>query len=205
MAMIPKRRLNKGKVRADGTHIASFLMSRLVMPRTAHRARKSDPFDMFCFASLYQQGATALFIAEAYPQLNWQNRTLSGLFVPRSILLSLSFELYLKCLKRLRGKAPLMEHRTNLLYEDLSIRDRQRINRQFALHRTSVMHNEPQMRFQNVIDRTSRYFFDMRYGYEQQTTTLIVGLDDAAEAVRKVILISRPGWHQMYLDRENFV
>jgi hypothetical protein len=180
------------------------------MPR---RATKADAFEMFCFASLYHQGASLLYHAELTPPLNFNNRTLSGMFVPRSVLLSFSFELYLKCLKRVRGKSPLTGHDTRTLFSDLSPRDRRLIKLKFVEIRESLLKNTTPLLLDNVIERTRNYFPQMRYGYEQPSPRLpsgpdiigIGGLDDAAEAVRQVVLLRHADWHQRYLDRENFL
>ena len=180
---------------------------------------KPDAFDMFCFATVYYEGAITLFEAARnhhfgqHQHKTVPNRTLWGLFVPSSVLLSLSFEVYLKCLKRVRGKSPVPGHDTRKLYRVLSVKDQRLIRLRFIEHRRHVKLGEPILALESVFERTRNYFPEMRYGYERQSPRLpsgtdangITGLDDAVEAVRWVILQSRTDWHQRYLDREDFL
>ena len=167
---------------------------------------------MFCFATLYYEGAVAIHKTAYDHEFNqtapkvYHNKTLWGLFIPSSVLLAFSLEIFLKCLMQVRGNNPIRGHKTKELFSELSLRDRRHIGHMFRSERAT---RGDTVSLKSVFARASNYFDEMRYGYEKPVPRLpaggIKGLDLAAEAVRLVILDKHPDWQQRYLDRESFL
>lgn len=180
-----------------------------------------DAFEMFCFASLYQQGASDIqrsmiennFVADESTAIVTRNNHVAGLVIPSSILLCLSFEVYLKCLCAARGQMTLVEHNTRKLFMALEKDDQSVIERRFAENAGSGLAFK-KMELESVLRRTSSYFTKMRYGYEMPVPRMpkpkeddvrgIYGLLSAVKAVRSVILDAHPDWQQRFLDRKSF-
>jgi hypothetical protein len=181
--------------------------------------KKPDGFEMFCFASLYQEGASAVqdfslsnqVVTNKSTGMLEQNSHMRSLIIPSSILLVLSFEVYLKCLKRVRGRKLVYGHDTRKLFSALSQSDQRLLARRFKEFGKEGVGFRG-MSLNSILDRTASYFIDMRYGYEKPIprmptdgeVTGIFGLSRAVHAVRSVILDKHPDWHQRYMEMESF-
>ena len=180
-----------------------------------------DAFEMFCFASLYQQGSSDIqmsmfgkhLVADESTAIVTRNDHATGLVIPSSILLCLSFEVYLKCLCAVRGQKTLVEHNTRKLFMALEQDDQSLLERRFAEYAESGLAFK-KMELKSVLQRTSNYFTKMRCGYEAPVPRMpkakhddvrgIYGLSSAVNAVRSVILDSHADWQQRFLDRKSF-
>jgi hypothetical protein len=193
---------------------------------------KLDAFEMFCYASAYREAAAIIDVrrftagrAKALKDLSPAIRAAYGfseedafdvtvnpdaLTIPSSLLFTLSLEVHLKCLVRVRRRMPIAEHNMKKLFERLGRRDRQAIKRRF-LENYEQYDGKRRVKIDSVIQRSSRFFVEIRYGYEYAPPRMPAADDEsmrgtfgfrtAVNAVRSVILDKNPDWHERYLRR----
>lgn len=188
----------------------SFIEASTVM---AKKQVWADPFETFCFASRYQDGASVIqwffyknsVIEDEKTRSITRNDHLNGLSLPSSILLSLSLEVFLKCLILARGNPHNKDHEIGKLFGALTDDDQCLVRRKFSEYRQAgVAFNG--MEFDSILKRMDRYFVEMRYAHdaphprtpEHAGVRGIYGLSDAVNAVRAVILETHPEWEAMF-------
>lgn len=156
------------------------------------RAAKASGFEMFCYATSYWKAAALLGRA----------KNIVPYIIPWHVLEVLALEVYLKCLRRVRGKAPLARHPIHDLFNDLSQADRRAISKYFKrIIAHEVYGIAGPMNLKSVIDRASDMFTIVRYGYEGAPWPTDVrgqkgnvGVSQAIMALREVIAEKHPDW-----------
>jgi hypothetical protein len=192
--------------------------------------QKPDAFDMFCYASEYREAAKML--CGAYLQITQQRVAAMGEAlkqrhatpkwmpipgqVATQVLLALSIEIYLKCLRRVRGRAPLKGHVLRQFFAALSLKDRRAIQRRYAITCKTFKVNpitgkKRLVSIESALARAEAYFLFVRYGYELPTPRAPFadgsrgnsGMWEFVDAVRAVILDKHPDWETLCLERKS--
>ena len=174
-----------------------------------------DAFDMFCYASAYQEGASiinnemlASLVVEDSAGTLRQNPNASALHLPAAILLSLSFEVYLKCLIAIGGGKP-HGHDADKLFTDLDTVTRDTLEKKFAsLCADGAAFRE--MKLESVLTRMKKFFKRTRYGYELKIRMPsdgvrrgTFGLWNAVEAARSTIADMNSDWEERRLKQSS--
>lgn len=182
---------------------------------------RHDPFEMYCFASLYQDGSMAISdqmlrdrTAKEDGDRIRQHIHSGNLLIPSTILLAFSLEILLKCILAFREIKIPFEHKLKLLFNSLPDGDKCRIQALFIdAGNEADFHRE--MTIDSVLERMNNYFEYMRYGFERELNARlpvdghyrqgeegkvrgVFGLSRAVVAVQEFIREVNPDWEQRY-------
>jgi len=176
----------------------------------------ADPFEAFCFAARYQEGASVIqrfvnensVIEDNETGVVTHNDHWRGLGLPSSILLSLSLEVFLKCLILTRGRPHDKRHEIGELFGSLTDDDKRLVEQKFSeFCRAGAAFKD--MEFDSILKRVDRYFVDMRYAYDASHPRMakhgeirgMYGLSSAVNAVRAAILETHPDWEVWFSEK----
>lgn len=199
---------------------------------------KPDGFEMFCFAEEFRQSVSILhksllatynsrtkairdeldlakdgenpFTEKAKRLMDEQNNFVYGGLASK-VVAALCLELFIKCLHRVRGRTPPWGHKYKVIYRQLSIRDRQKIQQHY-MSNSAKWFRDPHTGkkivwpIENVLERAELQFTQLRYGYEllseaRSTLRGNAGIRDLTMAIRSRILEKHPDWESRIRER----
>jgi hypothetical protein len=152
-----------------------------------------DPFDVYYFAVCYNKSVARL---EEQPQQHPYG-------IAQVVLQTLSLEVFLKCVHRLRGNDIPPVHNLKDLFGTLAPGDQKTLSDMFAAIAKARHGNPKNLALLDVLDRSKRLFEAIRYAYEEEhpgmpsdadTVPANEGLNDAILAIRDFIKSEKPDY-----------
>ena len=140
--------------------------------------------------------------------------------ISRHVLLSLSLEIFLKCLHSIRGNEIPRGHSCKNLFEKLSSEDQNMIETEYLtmveprytiLNHVTNEYHPPSLN--SVLEKAKYYFVDLRCGYERPSPRSPshggsrgnLGIYQAVLTVRKVILSAHNDWDRQFEERNTLL